>query len=115
MSELRMALEDVSWLTALGAVAGVYVITDEQAGQHYVGSASGQLGILGRWRHYASTGHGDNDQLVSLVEKRPGRENDFRFTLLETFPLATPVETAVARENYWKLALGSRKHGLNSN
>jgi len=115
MSELKMVLTDVTWLNELGSVAGIYVIKDEHSGQHYVGSASGQLGILGRWKHYAATGHGDNEQLVALVKAHPGRQNDFRFTLLETFPLSTPVEAAVARENYWKLALCTRTHGLNSN
>lgn len=115
MSELRIVLDDVEWRNGLGSVAGIYLLTDERSGRHYVGSASGGLGIYQRWSEYAKTGHGSNQALIAIVEADPRRQSDFRFTLLETFPLETPRATAVQRENYWKRALGSRQFGLNLN
>lgn len=115
MAELRIALQDVSWQQGLGAVAGVYLITDERSGKHYVGSASGARGILQRWSDYASTSHGGNIELVELLCEFPGRENNFRLTLLEALSPSIPRAEVVARENFWKVALGSRQFGHNSN
>lgn len=42
-----------SWFAALANVAGVYVITDNSTGRHYVGSAYGGIGIWQRWSAYA--------------------------------------------------------------
>lgn len=115
MSELRIVLVDVTWRTNLGSVSGVYVITDEKTGQHYIGSASGGVGVYQRWSDYARSGHGGNKSLVAMLEADPRRQNDFRFTLLETLPLGTPKDAAGRREEYWKRALGSRSFGLNLN
>ena len=45
-----------SWRDALSAVKGVHVITDNNTGKLYVGSASGDGGIGARWSDYAKTG-----------------------------------------------------------
>ena len=115
MAELKIAIDDVSWIQALGGTCGIYLITDERNGQHYVGSASGQLGLLQRWRDYVATGHGGNQMLIDLLQENASRVNDFRFTLLEAIPLGTSRRDAIHRENYWKRAIGSRVHGLNAN
>lgn len=115
MAELRIALNDLRWQQGLGAVAGVYLLTDEVSGRHYVGSASGGRGVWQRWTDYARNGHGGNVQLVQLLEQYPGRDNEFRLTLLESMPLDTPRSRIRAREAFWKLALGSQTFGLNSN
>ncbi len=115
MAELRIAVDDIHWQQGLGGVAGVYLITDEHSGQHYVGSASSGNGLWQRWKSYARTGHGDNVQLIELLKECVGRENDFRFTVLESMPLDTPRSQVLARERFWKIALGSRTFGLNSN
>jgi hypothetical protein len=115
MSELRIILDDVKWRNGLSSVSGVYLITDERTGQHYVGSASGGQGIFQRWADYSRSGHGDNQALMLLLESDPKRQSDFRFTLLETFPLDTSRAAAVHRENHWKRALGSRRFGMNLN
>ena len=44
-----------SWKGALSNVAGVYVIADRATGKLYVGSATGDEGIWGRWRTYSAT------------------------------------------------------------
>lgn len=115
MAELRLALQNVTWQQNLSNICGVYLIIDEVTGQQYVGSASGSDGVLQRWRDYVSTGHGGNQALDALLSSKPGRHNDFRFTLLEPLPLGVHPKLAVAREDYWKIALGTRNFGLNRN
>jgi len=115
MAELKIAIDDVVWMQELGSTCGIYLITDERDGQHYVGSASGKLGLLQRWRDYVATGHGGNQMLIELLKENVSRVNDFRFTLLEAIPLGTSKRDAIHRENYWKRAIGSRVHGLNVN
>jgi hypothetical protein len=115
MGELKLALMDPAWQQQLGNVSGVYLIADERTGQQYVGSAGGAGGLRTRWASYAQCGHGGNKKLIALLSNAPGRESDFRFTLLEPMPLGTPLSEVVRRESYWKVALGSRTFGLNCN
>ncbi|WP_248554852.1 GIY-YIG nuclease family protein [Paraburkholderia terrae] len=115
MAELRIALRDAAWQQGLAGVFGIYLITDERGGQHYVGSASGAQGLLQRWSNYATTGHGGNKLLTQMLAATPGRELDLRFTLLEVLPAGTPRQEVIRRESYWKVALGSRTFGLNLN
>ncbi|WP_049801409.1 GIY-YIG nuclease family protein [Delftia sp. Cs1-4] len=115
MAELRLAMQDVAWQQALGNVCGIYLITDEFTGHQYVGSASGACGVWQRWRDYANTGHGDNLELSRRLHEAPGCDSEFRFTLLEALPLGIEKSEAEARENYWKVALGSRRFGMNRN
>jgi len=115
MSELRIALSDPIWQRELMAISAVYLITDERTGRQYVGSAYGSLGLLQRWGDYVRTGHGNNLDLVQVVKEAPGRENEFRFTLLEAIAASAGPAAVIARENHWKVALGSRTHGLNRN
>jgi len=115
MAELRAALQDMTWQKALCEAAGVYLITDERTGNQYVGSACGRQGFLGRWAEYAFNGHGGNKKLIQLLEGSPGRELDFRFTILEVASTGAGPREVLAREAYWKIALGSRAFGLNLN
>jgi hypothetical protein len=115
MSELRIALQDAAWQQGLLSASGVYLITDERRGAHYIGSASGRQGLLGRWADYATSGHGGNTRLVQLLADHPGRELEFRFTVLEALPADMPKREVIQRESYWKVALGSRAFGLNLN
>lgn len=103
------------WQTALSAVGGVYLITHENGAQ-YVGSASGETGFWGRWLNYASTGHGDNQLMIeTLGPDALVGANALQFSILETFDPSTPREDILLRENWWKVTLGSRAHGLNLN
>jgi hypothetical protein len=115
MAELRIALRDAAWQQGLAGVSGIYLITDERGGQHYVGSASGAQGLLQRWSNYAASGHGGNKLLGQVLATAPGRDLDLRFTLLEALPADTPREEVIRRESYWKVALGSRTFGMNLN
>jgi hypothetical protein len=115
MSELRIVLRDPVWQRELSAISAIYLITDEQSGRQYVGSAYGGLGLWQRWGDYVRTGHGNNVELIQVMNEAAGRENEFRFSLLETLPASTEPAAVIARETHWKVALGSRTHGLNRN
>ncbi|THC44332.1 GIY-YIG nuclease family protein [Massilia sp. Mn16-1_5] len=115
MSELKIALQDAAWQQGLLGISAIYLITDERSGAHYIGSASGRQGLLSRWGNYAASGHGGNIRLMQLLADNPGRELDFRFTVLEVLPADLPKRAVILRESYWKIALGSRVFGLNLN
>lgn len=96
-----------NWRTALASVAGIYLITDTRDGRHYVGKADGAERILQRWTVYATNGHGGN------VELRRLNPSTFRFSLLRVFDPATPEPVINGAEGHFKIALDSRRHGLN--
>lgn len=98
-----------SWRTALSSVTGIYLITDTRDGRQYVGKADGAESIRQRWSAYATNGHGGN------VELRNVDPATFRFSLLRVFDPATPTREIDAAEGHFKLALDTRKHGLNGN
>ena len=104
-----------TWHQMLKSVAGIYLITDKRRGQQYVGSANGKDGILGRWRNYASNGHGGNTELRTLLGIDPNYAQHFAFTILRTLPASITAKEVIAFEQLYKLKLGSRAHGLNLN
>jgi hypothetical protein len=99
-----------SWETALKEWRAIYVIRDKSDRKAYVGSAYGKENLLGRWRNYADSGHGDN----VLLKKRDPR--NFSFHILERLnPDATPEEVQQV-EASWKLRLDTYDpEGLNGN
>lgn len=98
-----------SWRTALSSVIGIYLITDTKDGRNYVGKADGGDNIRQRWSAYAANGHGGNVELRGLDPEH------FRFSLLRVFDPSTPTRTIDKSESHFKIALDSRKHGLNRN
>lgn len=105
-----------SWKAALGAVAGVYVITDRETGKLYVGSATAGEGIWTRWCAYSATGHGGNLELKRLLkEKGPAYAENFQFGILEIADTHASQEDILQRESYWKELLQTRVHGYNAN
>lgn len=98
-----------AWRTALASVTGIYLITDTHDGRHYVGKADGAESIRQRWSAYATNGHGGNVELRNLDPA------NFRFSLLRVFDPATPTREIDAAESHYKMALDSRRFGLNRN
>lgn len=98
-----------SWVTALGSVVGIYLITDTRDGRQYVGKADGEESIRQRWSAYAANGHGGNVELLGLDA------TSFRYSLLRVFDPATPTKVVNATESHFKEALDTRRHGLNRN
>ena len=61
--ELSGLIDTDAWKTALANQKGVYLITDSSNGKKYVGSATGENMIWGRWKDYIANG---NIELKSL-------------------------------------------------
>ena len=110
------------WRTALSQVQGIYLITDSSNGKQYVGKADGAERILGRWKVYASDGHGGNRALRELAEASVGaggaktdHARHFVFNILRVFGPSTSSSEVDAAESHYKEALMTRKFGLNRN
>jgi hypothetical protein len=103
------------WHRMLSAVSGVYLILDTKSGDQYVGSAYGKGGLLQRWRQYAKSGHGGNQELVKLLEKHPNRKDRFQFSILRVLESSSMKSEVIAHECIAKEKLGSRVFGLNAN
>lgn len=126
--ELKKKLESESseWRTSLRCRKGIYLITDKNTGKLYVGSAYGANGILGRWETYIKSGYDKdevengkypNKKLWELVNEKglPYIQDNFQYSILETFTDDVSKEDIIARESWWKEALQSRKFGYNAN
>ncbi|MBC7767212.1 MAG: GIY-YIG nuclease family protein [Phycisphaerales bacterium] len=98
-----------SWVTALSASRGVYLLTCPETREQYVGAAYGDQGFVGRWMQYAATGHGEN---VALKSRDP---SDYRISILEVAGSAANADDVLAMEARWKAKLQSREMGLNRN
>jgi hypothetical protein len=98
-----------SWRTALASVVGIYLITDTRDGRQYIGKADGIENIRQRWHAYATNGHGGN------VELRGLDPSTFRYSLLRVFDPSTPTQIIDASESHFKVALDTRRNGLNRN
>jgi len=108
----------IDWVNALSNQKAVYLLTDMYTGDQYVGSATSAKGELyQRWADYARNGHGGDVALIDLV-KREGFDyikKNFQFSILENYNKRVPDEEILARENWWKITLGTRTFGLNKN
>ncbi len=104
----ELALLPQAWQAALGSVRGVYLLVADD-GEQYVGSASGQDGLMGRWRSYMQNGHGGN---VLLKERG---HKDYNVSILEVASPDMSWDDILSRETFWKNKLGARAHGLNAN
>lgn len=98
-----------TWISALRAARGVYLLTSSKTREQYVGSATGDAGFLGRWQSYAQDGHGGN---IGLKSSEP---SDYQVSILEVSGSAATQEEIVAVEQLWKRKLQSRAMGLNKN
>lgn len=103
------------WYHNLSSVNGIYLILDQKTGMQYIGSASGNNGIWGRWENYAKNGHGGNTELKALLQNDPIYVQNFRYSILQTLPSNYTPKQIIQHENLYKQKLGSRVHGLNGN
>lgn len=97
------------WRAALAEWCGIYLIFDTRDAKAYVGSAYGTANILGRWRTYATNGHGDN---VELKGRDP---TTLRFSILQRVSPDMEAADVIALESNWKERLHTREFGLNAN
>lgn len=105
-----------TWKSALSSVAGVYVIADINTGKLYIGSATGEQGIWGRWCQYAKSGHGGNKELKSLLKAQGAQyAKNFQYGILETADSNASENDVITREMHWKDLLLTRAYGNNAN
>lgn len=98
-----------SWAARLAEWRGIYLIVDQSDGRGYVGAAYGSENILGRWRTYARTGHGENRELKGCDPR------NFLFSILQRVSPDMDPESVVRLEATWKTRLHTRRFGLNQN
>jgi GIY-YIG catalytic domain len=98
-----------TWITALQASKGVYLLTCPKTKEQYVGSATGEEGFWGRWQDYVRTGHGGN---VALKSRNP---SDYQVSILEVAGTASTADDVLSMERQWKSKLQSQEMGLNRN
>lgn len=99
----------VSWIAALAAVRGVYLLTCPKTKEQYVGKASGSQGFWGRWQQYLTDGSGGN---VAMMARDP---SNYQISILETCGSSATDAEIDALEALWKQKLQSREMGLNRN
>lgn len=98
------------WQSALSQWRGIYYIYDSSEGKGYVGSASGDENLYGRWLNYAALGHGGN----SLLRQRDPQ--NFQFSILQRVSPDMDARDLIQIENSWKKRLHTRSpEGLNDN
>ena len=118
-NELKEIVENTTdyelWQTALSAINAVYLIVDMETGSQYVGSAYGKDGLLGRWRFYVDSLHGNNKLMKDLICKHPDRYKHFQFSVLQILSKSTPDEEIIHAEALWKKKLCSVQFGMNDN
>ena len=102
---------------ALKGVKGIYCLTDLKTKKFYIGGTYGEDGVLQRWADYKKTFSGGNVGLDYLLNKKGEKyfEQNFRYTLLETFPKNTSKSKIEQRENYWKDVFNSRNENFGYN
>ncbi len=98
-----------SWQVRLSGWRGVYLITDEEDGARYVGSAYGSDNLLGRRRAHVAREKG------VTVELGRRNTNAFRFSILQLLLHDADAADVYAIETSWKLRLHTRAWGLNKN
>lgn len=113
-SDLKRVIDKTAWRTALENQKGVYLITDVSNGKRYVGSASGEHMLHGRFKSYVHSGHGDNKDLKKLSFEHI--KKNFRYSILEIYKSTTSTEVILNREHQWmKILLSKNKnYGYNN-
>lgn len=113
-----VATNKKDWVVALQNQKGVYLITDTSNGKLYIGSATGDEGmLLQRWKNYVANGHGGNKELMTIVEQNglDYIKRNFQYAILENYNAKVDDHIILRRESWWKQTLMTRKFGYNRN
>ena len=106
------------WVAALENQKAVYLIRDLEACKLYVGSATGENGmLLQRWGNYISNGHGGNKELIEIVNTKGFDyvKKNFQYSILENYNSRVDKEFILRRESWWKETLGTRNSRIGYN
>ena len=106
-----------TYCEALKKITGIYCLTDRNTGKLYIGSASGEGGVAQRWGNYLQSKHGGNKKLIAICKEKGEKyfEENFTFTIIESFGLSYDYEKLIGREQYWKNCLNTISKGYNDN
>ena len=109
------------WLKALENQKAIYLISDKSNGKLYLGSATGDNGmLLQRWSAYIANGHGGNVELRKITED-PSKgfsyvQENFSYAILENYNARVDKNFILKRESWWKSTLKTRiPFGYNMN
>ena len=109
------------WIKALENQKAIYLISDKSNGKLYLGSATGDNGmLLQRWSAYIANGHGGNVELRKITED-PSKgfsyvQENFSYAILENYNARVDKNFILKRENWWKSTLKTRiPFGYNMN
>ncbi len=113
---------NASWVTKLGSVGGIYLLTDHRNNRLYVGQAGSEGkggGFWSRWKQYAAGASG-NKLVDAAVKDGSIKKADPEVTMsvLEVVPLGKASKGRLDElETRWKVRLRSKHstHGLNEN
>lgn len=118
-SELKEIIEDKTlyenWRTALSSVYAIYLIVDTINGKQYIGSAYGKDGLLGRWRCYIDTGHGNNEGMKEVLCDCSDRFQYYKFSILQILPKTITSDEVIEIETLYKRKLLTKEFGMNYN
>ena len=106
------------WIAALENQKAVYLISDKSNGRLYVGSATGDKGmLLQRWKDYANNGHGGNKELLKIIKEKGFEyvKKNFQYSILENYNAKIDDTVIRERESWWKETLLTRNFGYNDN
>lgn len=102
------------WKAPLSDVGGVYLVTDNHTGKHFVGSVQGGDTIWHRWVSFAVSGHADIKPLRRLISREVGDyQFNFQFSILEICDLNATRDYVDSRAQHWKAVLRSIAFGYN--
>lgn len=101
------------WYHTLLHTKGIYLILCQ--GKQYIGSATGEGGIWGRWQDYVNDPTGGNRGIAQHLDQHPGAERDFKFSIIETFGTQATLEEIIQREHFLMNTHGTNEFGLNHN
>lgn len=109
------------WIKALENQKAIYLISDKSNGKLYIGSATGDNGmLLQRWSAYIANGHGGNVELRKITED-PSKgfsyvQENFSYAILENYNARVDKNFILKRESWWKSTLKTRvPFGYNMN
>ena len=109
------------WIKALENQKAIYLISDKSNGKLYLGSATGDNGmLLQRWSAYIANGHGGNVELRKITED-PSKgfsyvQENFSYAILENYNARVDKNFILKRESWWKSTLKTRvPFGYNMN
>ena len=109
VSGVELRLLPIAWAARLREWRGIYLIVDQTDGARYVGSAYGEINLLGRWAAHVAREVGVT---VELARRDPAR---FRFSILELVAPNSSMGDVLDLEVSWKRRLDTQQWGLNRN